>query len=160
MSSARKRKLNNRWLEMIAAYKLLQSILLISAGVGALKLLHKDVADVLTDVVRALRMNPEGHFIRLILEKAALLTDHQLRQFSVFIFCYAALGILEGVGLLLEKAWAEYLTAIITGSFLPLEIIELCHRVTWVRVGFLVANLIVFAYLVYHLIRRRTSKFR
>jgi uncharacterized membrane protein (DUF2068 family) len=31
------------------------------------------------------------------------------------------------------------------------------HRVTWVRIGFLVANLAVLAYLVSHLIRRKTQ---
>jgi uncharacterized membrane protein (DUF2068 family) len=157
VSRARPHKLQNRWLELIAAYKLLQSILLIAVGVGALKLVHKDVADVLMDIVHALHRNPEGRFVTFLLDKASLVNDHILRRFSLFVFCYAGLGILEGVGLLLEKAWAEYLTAIITASFLPLEIIELNHRVTWMKVGFLVVNLAVLAYLVYHLIRRRTA---
>ena len=157
MSRARPHKLHNRWLELIAAYKLLQSILLIAVGVGALKLVHKDLADVLMDIVHALHRNPEGRFVSFLLDKASLVNDHILRRFSLFVFCYAGLGILEGVGLLLEKAWAEYLTAIITASFLPLEIIELNHRVTWMKVGFLVVNLAVLAYLVYHLIRRRTA---
>jgi uncharacterized membrane protein (DUF2068 family) len=157
VSPARKHKLRNRWLELIAAYKLLQSILLIAVGVGALKLVHKDVADVLMDLVHALHRNPEGRFVSFLLDKAALIDDHLLRRFSLFVFFYAGLGILEGVGLLLEKAWAEYLTAIITASFLPLEIIELHHRVTWMKVGFLTVNLAVLAYLVFHLIRRRTA---
>ena len=56
---------------------------------------------------------------------------------------------------MLEKVWAEYFTAIITASFLPLEIFELMHRVTWFRIGLLIVNLAVLAYLVSHLIRRR-----
>ena len=54
------RKKRNRWLELIALYKLLQAALLVAVGVGALKLLHKDVADVLGHVARELRMNPES----------------------------------------------------------------------------------------------------
>ena len=156
MSALLKSRLRNRWLELIAAYKLLQALLLIGVGVGALRLVHKDVADILIQVVRALGRNPEGHFVNFLLDKAALLNDHRLRQFSVFVFCYAALGALEGVGLLLEKAWAEYLTAIITASFLPLEIIELHHRFTWIKVGLLIANLAVLAYLVAHVVYRKT----
>ena len=83
MSPARHHKLRNRWLELIAAYKLLQALLLIGVGVGALKLVHKDVEDVLTDVVKGLRMNPEGHFISFLVDKASLLTDHFLRRFSL-----------------------------------------------------------------------------
>jgi uncharacterized membrane protein (DUF2068 family) len=161
LDRVRNRKRRNRWLELIAVYKLLQAALLVSVGVGALKLLHKDVADVLTNLVTALHRNPEGRLVSFLLDKAALVDDHMLRRISLFMFCYAALGLLEGLGLMLEKVWAEYLTAIITASFLPLEIFELMHRVTWVRIGFLVANLAVLAYLVWHLIRRRIvlSKF-
>ena len=148
-------KRRNRWLELIAAYKLLQAALLVSVAVGALKLLHKDVADVLTNLAMALRMNPEGRLVCFLLDKASLLDDHRLRQISLFLFGYAALGLLEGIGLMLEKVWAEYLTAILTASFLPLEIFELMHRVTWFRIGLFVLNLAVLAYLVWHLIRRR-----
>ena len=156
-NTARNRKKRNRWLELIAVYKLLQAALLVSVGFGALKLLHKDLADILTNVAKGLRMNPEGQLVSFLLDKAALVNDHRLRQFSVFMFCYAALGLLEGIGLMWEKVWAEYLTAIITASFLPIEIFELMHRVTWFRVGLLVVNLAVLAYLVSHLVRRRTA---
>ncbi len=156
LARVRNRKKRNRWLELIAVYKLLQAALLVSVGVGALKLLHKDVADVLTNLVMALHRNPEGRLVSFLIDKAALVDDHMLRRISLFMFGYAALGLLEGLGLMLEKVWAEYLTAIITASFLPLEIFELMHRVTPVRIGFLVANLAVLAYLVWHLIRRRT----
>ena len=149
------KKRRNRWLELIAAYKLLQSIFLIAVGVGALKLLHKDLDDVFTNLALALRMNPEGRMVSFLLDKASMLDDHKLRQISVFLFCYAGVGILEGIGLMLEKVWAEYLTAVITASFLPLEFIELSHGITPFRVGLLVVNLAVLAYLVWHLIRRR-----
>jgi uncharacterized membrane protein (DUF2068 family) len=157
LARVRNRKKRNRWLELIAAYKLLQAALLVSVGVGALRLLGKDVGDLLQNLAMGLRMNPEGRLVSFLLDKAALLDDHRLRQISVFMFCYAGLGLLEGVGLILEKVWAEYLTAIITASFLPLEIFELMHRVTWFRVGLLIANLAVLAYLVGHLIRRRST---
>jgi len=54
----------------------------------------------------------------------------------------------SGRGLYLEKAWGEYMTLIITGSFLPLEVYELMRRLTWVRSGLLVINLLVFLYLL------------
>jgi len=149
------KKKRNRWLELIAAYKLLQAALLISVGVGALKLLHKDVADLLTNLADKWSIDAEGRLVHFLLNKAALVDDHMLRRISTFLFCYAALGLIEGVGLMLEKVWAEYFTAIITASFLPLEIFELTHRVTSFRVGLFVVNLAVLAYLVWHLVHRR-----
>jgi uncharacterized membrane protein (DUF2068 family) len=157
---SRIRKKKNRWLELIAIYKLMQSALLVAVGFGVLKLLHKDVAEFLMKLVLALHRNPEGRLVRFLLDQAGLVNDHMLWRISIFLFCYAALGVLEGVGLILEKVWAEYFTAIITASFLPLEIFELVHRVTWIRVGFLVVNLAVLAYLVGHLIRSRALQGR
>jgi len=151
----RSRKRHNRWLELIAAYKLLQAALLVSVGVGALRLLHKDVADLLSNLADKLQWDSEGRLVHFLLEKASLLDDHMLRRISAFMFCYAAIGLLEGIGLLYEKVWAEYLTALITASFLPFEMMEIAHRVTWFRIGLLVVNLAVLAYLVGHLLRRR-----
>jgi len=147
----------NRWLELIALYKLLQAALLVSVGVGALRLLHKDVADVLGHIARGLRMNPEGHLMNILLDKASLLNDRRLHEISLFLFGYAALGVVEGLGLMLEKVWAEYFTSLITASFLPIEIFELVHKVTWLRISLLVLNLAVLAYLVGHLIRRKRA---
>ncbi len=157
MPRVQSRKKRNRWLELIALYKLLQAALLVAVGVGALKLLHKDVADVLGHVARELRMNPEGHLVGFLLDKASLLDDKRLHQISFFLFGYAALGVIEGLGLMLENVWAEYFTSFITASFLPIEIFDLFHRVTWLRVSLLVLNLAVLAYLVSHLIRRRKT---
>lgn len=160
MSSVRKQGKRNLWLELIALYKLLQAALLVAIGVGALRLLGKDVSDVLGTYARELRFNTEGHLISFLLDKASLVDDHMLRRISLVLFIYAAIAVIEGVGLYLEKVWAEWFTSIITASFLPWEIMELMHRVTWFRIGLLVVNLAVLAYLVAHLLRRKGGLIR
>ena len=60
-----------------------------------------------------------------------------------------AIALTEGVGLLLEKVWAEYLTLILTISFLPWELYELARRPSWMRLGLLLINLAVLWYLVW-----------
>jgi uncharacterized membrane protein (DUF2068 family) len=62
-------------------------------------------------------------------------------------FLYAALDLAEGIGLYLEKAWGEYLTLIITASFLPWEIYEVFRKLTWIRVSLLAINVLVLLYL-------------
>jgi uncharacterized membrane protein (DUF2068 family) len=103
---------------------------------------------VLTQVAMALRFNPESRFINFILDKASLLNDPLLRRIGAAAFSYAGLGLAEGIGLYLEKAWGEYLTLAITASFLPWEIFEVLRRLTWVRVALLVVNALVFLYLL------------
>jgi uncharacterized membrane protein (DUF2068 family) len=55
----------------------------------------------------------------------------------------------EAVGLWREKRWAEYLTALATFGFLPFEVHELIKRVTVLRVGGLVVNVAILAWLVW-----------
>jgi uncharacterized membrane protein (DUF2068 family) len=67
--------------------------------------------------------------------------------------CYGLLFCVEGVGLLLQKRWAEYLTVIATGSFVPLEIYEIIKQVSAMKVIVLVLNLAVLIYLIVRLKR-------
>lgn len=118
---------------------------------GALRLLHRDIDDVVWRMIADLKMNPESRMVNFLFEKAELLNDPLLRRIGVVAFCYAAVGILEAIGLYLEKTWGEFLTLIITASFLPVEIHELMRRLTWVRMGLLVANVLVLIYLIWML---------
>ena len=63
-------------------------------------------------------------------------------------FAYAALFLTEGIGLWRDRRWAEYLTIVATGSLVPLEVFELARKVTAVRIGALVVNLLIVVYLV------------
>ena len=113
-----------------------------------MRLLHKDVGDELARLVDHLRFNPESRFVNFVLEKATLLDDRLLRRIGAVVFIYAGLDLIEGIGLYLEKTWAEYLTLAITGSFLPWEIFEVYRKVTPTRVGLLAVNAMVFFYLL------------
>jgi uncharacterized membrane protein (DUF2068 family) len=62
---------------------------------------------------------------------------------------YAILEGAEAVGLWYQRRWAEYLTFVATLVFLPYEIYELSAKVTVIRVGALVINLAVAAYLLF-----------
>jgi uncharacterized membrane protein (DUF2068 family) len=138
----------NKGLVLIAAYKIGQALLFIALGVGALRLLHKDIQDELTQLIDHLRFNPESRLINFILIQSSIIDDHMLRRVSAVLFAYAGLGLIEGIGLYLEKVWAEYLTLLITGSFLPWEIFEVTRRLTWIRGSLLVLNVLVFLYLL------------
>lgn len=152
---AQTRQPHNKWLILIAAYKVVQALLFVAIGVGALHLMHKDVDDVLTQVTQALHFSPESRFVNFVLDKASILDDPLLRRIGAVAFSYAALGLLEGIGLYFEKIWAEYLTLLITASFLPWEIREILNRLTWLRVGLLVANVLVLLYLLKVVSERR-----
>jgi len=139
---------HDRWLILIAAFKLSQALLFVAIGVGALRLLHKDVGDLLARLADHLRFNPESRFVNFILDRASIIDDRLLRRIGEVVFIYASLDLVEGIGLYLEKAWAEYLTLAITASFLPWEIFEVFRKLTLPRTGLLVVNALVFLYLL------------
>ena len=144
---------HGRGLKLIAAFKLLKAFALIALGIGALRLLHKDVAAVAEHWINVFRADPHNHYIDLLLAKLSILDDRRLKQLSVGTFVYAAIFLVEGVGLALAKRWAEYFTIITTSSLLPIEIYELARRVSVGRILVLLINVAIVAYLVLELRR-------
>ncbi|MGD0346672.1 MAG: DUF2127 domain-containing protein [Terracidiphilus sp.] len=138
----------NRLLLLIAVYKFFHALFFFAIGMGAHHLLHKDIADQIELFARHLRFNPESRLVIFVLRRASVINGPVLERISLVAYCYATVTLVEGIGLYLEKAWGEFLTLAITASFLPWEIIEIFRRLTWIRVGLLTINILVFAYLL------------
>lgn len=141
----------------IAVFRLAKGALLIAVAIGALKLLHHDVGDTLTQMVRSLRADPDNRFVHKGLVKLGGLDDRKLEEISAGSFIYAALLLTEGTGLLLRKRWAEYFTIIMTASLLPLELYELFEKFTAVRAVVILINAAIVVYLVVRLRRHRAQ---
>jgi uncharacterized membrane protein (DUF2068 family) len=147
--------IHGRGLWLIAAFKLLKGFALLAMGIGALRLLHTNVAAMLEHWINVFRVDPHNHFINLLLEKLSILDDRRLKELSAGTFVYSAIFFTEGIGLALRKRWAEYFTIITTSSLLPLEIYELARHASAGKILALLINLVVVAYLVNEL---RTSR--
>lgn len=141
----------------IGVFKLLKGVLLIATGIGALSLLHKDIAAVVTHWIEVLRVDPDNDFINNLLSRVFSITPKQLKEISAGTFFYAALLLTEGVGLLMRKHWAEYFTVITTAGLIPLEIYELVRHFTAVKVLVLVVNVAIVVYLIWR-IRARSAQ--
>src|SRR5947207_4660394 len=140
-------KSDGKGLRVIAVFKLIKGLLLIAVGIGAIKLLHKDVSELANHWITELRVDPDNRLIHGLLAKLGLMNDHKLEELSIGSFFYAALLLTEGIGLWLKKRWAEYFTIIATCSFLPLELYEIAKRVTVTRIVILLINAAIVWYL-------------
>ena len=89
--------------------------------------------------------SPTVERIRKLLES----NQHTLTLIIVGLLAYAALQLTEAVGLWLLKRWGEYVAVVGTSAFVPLEVYELTHHVTWLKVVALVINLAAVVYLVW-----------
>jgi uncharacterized membrane protein (DUF2068 family) len=138
---------DGKGLRVIAVFKLTKGLLLLAVGIGAIKLLHRDISEIATSWITAIRVDPDNRLIHGLITKLGLMNDRKLEELSIGSFFYAALLLTEGVGLWLKKRWAEYFTIIVTCSLIPLEIYEIAKRVTVTRIVILLVNAAIVWYL-------------
>ena len=126
MFSSRER--GDRVVVLIGAFKLLKSALLIAIGAAALRGVSGAALD------RALHASGwtgalSGHrTVRDALVRLLSMDAHTLRDLGVACLCYAAVFLVEGIGLLRGRRWAEWLTVVVTVSFIHIEIYELARH--------------------------------
>lgn len=150
-----KQKTNDIWIILIGLFKLVKVVSLVIVGIGAIRLLHRDVATSVTHWVEALRLDPDNQYIHRGLSRVFRITPKQLKELSVGTFIYAGLYLTEGIGLLMRKHWAEYFTTISTALFIPLEVYEMFHRFTWMKVWLIAVNVAIVWYLIARIRSRR-----
>jgi uncharacterized membrane protein (DUF2068 family) len=132
---------------LIGIFKLFKALLLIALGIGAIKVLHKDVGRTVMNWIQLLRVDPENRLVHAMLVKILHITPRQLKELSIGTFFYAGLFATEGIGLLLRKRWAEYFTIITTGGLIPLEIFELARHFTIAKLVVALVNVLIVVYL-------------
>jgi uncharacterized membrane protein (DUF2068 family) len=142
-------------LEIIAGFKFVEAATLIIAGLGALGLMNSSVSDFAQDWLERLALGNGQHLAVAAATRVLPLfnaaTPRHFAALGAGAFAYAGVFLAEGIGLWQGKKWAEYLTIGVTASLLPLEIAAVYNRLTAVRVGTLVVNALVIAYLVWEL---------
>lgn len=134
---------------------MVKAVGLILTGLAVLGLLNPGRADAAQDWLEQMSLS-EGHHIAAMLASRGLqllesATPKRLVVAALGSFLYAAIFIVEGVGLWRCKRWAEYLTAIVTASLLPIEVIAVMRHATLFRVAAVLSNAAVVMYLVWQL---------
>jgi len=142
----------------IAVYKIVKAALTLMAGIAMLRLRHHDVAKILEELVRHLGVAPKSARVTQFISRVSGINDKQLGEISAGLFLYAILYFVEGIGLYFEKEWAEWLIVIAGSLLIPLEVYELFAHPHWLKVGVLLTNLLIIAYLVWRLLREKRIK--
>ena len=145
---------------MIAILKLIKGVLFLLIGLGTLSLLDKKVMAQVKDWARALPIDRHWHIIHNLLLHLGVVANRDIRLISAMAFFLTALLLTEGIGLLFEQVWAEYLTFVFTASFIPIEVYELTQRVTPTRLAALAVNIVISGYLALRLTQRAMARRR
>ena len=115
----------------IGLFKLAEAVFFLLVGAGAIHFIHHDLGDAAVHLAERLRVDPDGRLVSYVIDHLDAITAQRLKQIGLATFFYAALRAIEGVGLVMEQVWAEYLTVGVTTAFLPWE----CTRSRGARTG-------------------------
>jgi len=157
--SHRSRKL----LVAIGLLKLVHATLMVLVAAGALTLTKTSVVEAIRDWAEDLDVGPRWRTIGDFISTKVLGADHHLlRGVAIGAGFYACLFATEGVGLLMDKLWAEWLAVIATASLIPLELLETLRRRSWTMalgMAAIAVNVAIVIYLAKQVkIRIRESK--
>jgi uncharacterized membrane protein (DUF2068 family) len=101
----------------------------------------------LRDVFRQLGFNFDHSKLVGLLRHALTLSSHALTLVAIGAAVYAAIELVEAVGLWLAKRWGEYFAMVATSLGLPVEIYDLSRHVTATALILLGVNLLLVLYL-------------
>src|SRR5215471_20458939 len=142
---------NGRLLRIIAVFKFLKATLLIALSAGLFRMLHQDLGMRLEHWVHAMRLDPGNRYIEHALLRVSDLSPAQIKRIGLVGLLYAGLFLVEGTGLWLQRRWGEWVTVVLTGMLVPVEMYEIFHRPTAVKVLVLLVNLGIVFYLIHRI---------
>jgi uncharacterized membrane protein (DUF2068 family) len=144
-------------LRIIAIIKIAKGFLISGIALGIFSSINRDLGQMIRTLTFHLRIDPENHFIRILLERVTTIQPHTLRTFGLISVLYAGELYIEGIGLWLNQSWAEYMVVVATGFFVPEEAYSCFKHFDWERVGLLVVNVAVLVYVTRVIWRKKKA---
>jgi uncharacterized membrane protein (DUF2068 family) len=140
-------------LEAIAVFEAIKGAAVLAAGFGLLALVHRDLPDIVENLIHHLHMNPEGHLSHVFLHAAEGTSDARLHAIAGAAFAYSLVRFVEAYGLWNARVWAEWFAILSGMMYLPWEIYEIVMHPRPIRWVIFIGNIVILLYLIYARIR-------
>jgi uncharacterized membrane protein (DUF2068 family) len=147
-----------RGLRGIALIEAAKGAVVLLAGFGLLALVHQDVQTLAEMLVHRLHLDAARRYPRIFIDAASHVTDARLWLLAGLAMLYACARLVEAYGLWKGRRWAEWFALVTASVYVPLEILAIIHRVTWIKVLALIVNSIVVGYMAYVLYREARTQ--
>jgi len=144
-------------LRAVALFEAAKGALVLVAGFGLAALVHRDAQHLAEQLVHRLHLNAAKRYPRIFLELMGHVSDAQLWTLAALAATYAAVRFAEAYGLWRGRRWAEWLAALSGGIYVPVEVYELSRSVTAIKLGALILNACIVAYMCRVLWRTRKA---
>lgn len=132
----------------IAAFEAAKGLIALAAGFGLIGLLPRGMHASAHEIAGRLHLNAAKHFPGVFLRLADSLDDTRLWLIALLALTYSAARLVEAYGLWRARRWAEWLAALSGGIYVPFELRELWFGASPIKLGALIANVAVVAYLL------------
>jgi len=125
----------HRYLKIIALFKIFKGVLLFLLGFSLLFLNSRPVwLDQISDWADDQLLLHHSKTVIFLLNKLQdVLAGGVLRATGILALFYCAVLFTEGIGVYMQKRWAELLMIFATGALIPLEIRHVWHRLIFHR---------------------------
>lgn len=140
-------------LHVVALFEGAKGVLVLLVGFELLSFIHKDIHEAAMRLVGHFHLNPASHYPRIFLDVMERINDTRLWGMAISAAMYSIARVIEAVGLWLKQRWAEWFAILTGGMYIPVEMYEVAHRVTWPKITVLIVNVGVVSYLLFVLIR-------
>ncbi len=147
-----------RGLRVVAMFEAAKGMLVLLAGFGVLVIVNHGTAQMADALVLHLHLNPAKGVPRVFVELMNDTSNRQLQALAAGALAYAVLRLAEAFGLWRARAWAEWLSVVSGTIYVPFELYELSRGVTMLRLGMLLVNLGIVAYMLFALWRARQTR--
>jgi uncharacterized membrane protein (DUF2068 family) len=141
----------------IGVFKLCKAVLLVAAAVALLFEAPQQLVAHLEHILQVLGIGAGRRTVEELLQRLWRLDNHTENRVAFFALAYAGVFIIEGIGLLFRRRWAEWLTVFVTASFIPFEVYELVRHFGPGKLVALVLNIAIVAYLVWRRLEDRAG---
>ncbi len=138
---------NDRLVAAIGVFKLVKCGLLTSLSLGWFFGVAR--GDSMLHAARWTGALAAHHAVRSAIYRLTSMDSHLLRELAIASLLYALVFAVEGTGLLMRRRWAEWLTVVVTASFVPLELYELLRRPGIGKAIAIALNVAIVAYLAW-----------
>jgi uncharacterized membrane protein (DUF2068 family) len=136
-------------LRAVAVLEAVKGLLVLLLGLGLLSLLHKDFEDVAENFLFRLHISAGHRVGRAIIDAVSKLTDARLWGIAGAAAAYSAVRFTEAWGLWNRRVWAEWFALLSGALYLPVEILKLAERASWLHISLFVGNVAILLYMVY-----------
>jgi uncharacterized membrane protein (DUF2068 family) len=148
-------KARNAGLQVVAIFEGAKGVIVLLAGCGLLLLIHRDLNQTASELIRHLHMNPAKKYPQIFLDLAGKITDVNLWIMAFAAIMYSGVRFAEAVGLWLNRRWAEWFGFLSGGIYIPLEIYGVVRSATLLKIGLLIINTSIVLFLFYVVLLRR-----